>query len=347
MARIRGLLIATMMSVLIAACGGGGGNNGGTGGTGGPGGTTTTNPCLVAQLAGTAEVMAVGEVAASGAVADPESKKTLIDGNPRGRVFEARALHEDAVRKRAIANRAAFVAEDTPARRNITTPAPLSADVGEIAVIQDEGDLILPANPYDVRSTGLRFTRNGASYSLSRVDGNFRSTLGNRVTLSDDDSVNVTIPFSFPFYGTAQTAAFVNSDGNITFGEADKSSTERNVARVVTGPPRVAPFFADLDPSTGSGKVFVNAAPDGYTVTYCSVRAFDSSRVVTTQATLFPDGSIELKYSDAINIADSVVGLAPGHTADVALVDLTSSTASSSAAIAERFAAANSIDTFA
>src|SRR5215204_672662 len=330
MARIRGLLIATMMSVLIAACGGGGGNNGGTGGTGGPGGTTTTNPCLVAQLAGTAEVMAVGEVAASGAVADPESKKTLIDGNPRGRVFEARALHEDAVRKRAIANRAAFVAEDTPARRNITTPAPLSADVGEIAVIQDEGDLILPANPYDVRSTGLRFTRNGASYSLSRVDGNFRSTLGNRVTLTDDDSANVTIPFSFPFYGTAQTSAFVNSDGNITFGEEDKSSTERNVARLLTGPPRVAPFFTDLDPTTGTGRIFVNAASDQYTVTWCGVRAFDSTRVVTAQTTLFPDGSVEMKYGDTINVAETVVGVSPGHTGNVAVVDLSAGSGSGS-----------------
>ena len=29
------------------------------------------------------------------------------------------------------------------------------------------------------------------------------------------------MPFAFPFYGTAQTRAFVNSDGNITFGESD------------------------------------------------------------------------------------------------------------------------------
>jgi hypothetical protein len=54
-----------------------------------------------------------------------------------------------------------------------------------------------------------------------------------------------------------------------------------------------------------------------------------------------------MKYSDAINIVDVVVGISPGHTGDVALVDLSSSTASSSGAIAERFAQANTIDTFA
>ena len=84
------------------------------------------------------------------------------------------------------------------------------------------------------------------------------------------------MPFGFSFYGKTQTTAFVNSDGNITFEEADKSSTERNVARLLTGPPRVSPFLADLDPSTGSGRIFLNAAADQYTVTWCNVRGFDS-----------------------------------------------------------------------
>ena len=66
------------------------------------------------------------------------------------------------------------------------------------------------------------------------------------------------------------------------------------------------------------------------------------------QATLLPDGSVEMKFDDATNISDSiVVGISPGHTADVALVDLTAGNASGSGAIAERFAQATSIDTIA
>jgi predicted small secreted protein len=352
MLRIRALLTAVVLSSLLAACGGGSssggsGGTGGTGGSGGTGGTTPTNPCLTAMLADTGELAGIGEVAATGVTPDRGEKKALIDGDPRGRVYEARALHEAAQRKREALARAAAVTDEGFGRAAITSPAPVAEDVGEIAVVQDTGDLIVPANTYDLRSTGLRFSRNGSSYTLSRVDGNFRSTLGNRVTLTDDDSASVNIPFSFPFYGTGQTAAFVNSDGNITFGEADSTSTERNVARLVTGPPRVAPFFADLDPTTGVGKIFVNAASDGYTVTWCSVRGFDSNSTVTTQATLFPDGSVELKYSDAVNLRDAVVGIAPGHSGDIALVDLSTSTGSSAGAIAERFAQANSIDTFA
>ena len=81
----------------------------------------------------------------------------------------------------------------------------------------------------------------------------------------------------------------MNSDGNITFEEADKSSTERNVARLLTGPPRVAPFLADLDPTTGNGRIFVNAASDQYTVTWCNVRGFDSPRTITVAGHAAPE----------------------------------------------------------
>ena len=346
MLRARALVLAALLSVVVAGCGGGGGSSsGGSGNTGG--GTTTptpTNPCSTALLADTPDVAAIG-----GTASTPADKRTLLDGNPRGRRYEAVALNRWAEeRRRNQEIRAAVEAtsrgEQQPA---VTSPAPVAEDVGEIAVLQDTGDLILPLNPFDVRSTGLRFTRNGSTYALSKIDGTFRSTLGTRVTLTDDDSSQVSIPFAFPFYGTGQTAAFVNSDGNITLGEEDKASTERDLGRLVTGPPRIALFFADLDPSTGTGKIFVNATAAEYTVTWCSVRGFDSTRTVTAQATLLPDGSVEMKFGDSINIGDAIVGLSPGPTTDIALVDLSSGSASGAGAIVERFAQSNTIDTFA
>ena len=139
--------------------------------------------------------------------------------------------------------------------------------------------------------------------------------MGTRVTLTDDDSTAVAVPFGFSFYGQTQRAAFVNSDGNITFEEEDKSSSERNVARLLTGPPRVAPFLADLDPTAGSGRIFVNAAADQYTVTWCNVRGFDMIPSVSAQATLLPDGTIELKY-EGVNVPAGIVGLSPGRTGE-------------------------------
>ena len=109
--------------------------------------------------------------------------------------------------------------------------------------------------------------------------------------------MQVNVPFAFTFYDAPRTAAFVNSDGNVTFDEDDSASTDRNVARLLTGPPRVSLFLSDLDPTAG-GRIYVNAAADQYTVTWCAVRGFDSTRVVTAQATLLPSGAIEMKYGD-------------------------------------------------
>lgn len=214
-----------------------------------------------------------------------------------------------------------------------------AADAGEIALVADEGDLVLPPNAYDLANLGLRFSRNtSGGYDVRRVEGVFRPDLGAAVTLADDDSVDSGMPFAFPFYGTSQPRLYVNSDGNLTFEEADKSSTERNVARLLTGPPRVAAFLADLDPSKG-GKVFVKAAADRVTVTWCGVRGFESDRTTTVQATLLPAGVIEMMYGPDITLGDAIVGLSPGRTGDFRPVNLSDAeSGGGGGAVGERFA---------
>jgi hypothetical protein len=147
-----------------------------------------------------------------------------------------------------------------------------SQDINDLAVIEDDGRLILRANAFDLSGTGLRFEPGSGGYTVSKTEAAFRQSLGRRITLGDDDSRTETIPFSFEFYGRRFTSLFVNSDGNMTFEEADIASTARGLTRMMNGAPRLAPFFADLDPSAG-GRVFVNAAADAFTVTWCAVRS--------------------------------------------------------------------------
>jgi hypothetical protein len=321
------LLAATALGLLISACGG----SGSPPASNPPPPTTSENPCSTAAIEDDTEAPP-----ATGAAARAR-KTNVLDGSPRWRVLDALWTHREAERR----DRGA------PGDRRRLTPSRNTADVGEIAVVQDEGDLILPPNTYDLRSLGLRFTRNTAGgYDVVRIDGAFRSALGTRLTLTDDDSVNRAVPFTFSFYGRGETAAFVNSDGNITFGEADKSSTERNVARLLTGPPRVSPFLSDLDPTTGSGRIFLNAASDQYTVTWCNVRGFESPRTVTVQATLLPSGVIEMKFGATVNVTDAIVGLSPGKTGIFTPVNLSDPgpTAGGSAAVGERFAQQPQLD---
>jgi hypothetical protein len=329
---MRGVLPAFALLLLIACNGGSGPGNQNPNPNPPP---TTQNPCATASL----------EAGDSPVVAPPSSlsKKDVVDGNTRWRVLDALWTHREIQLRRG----ARIPPQSVGATDPLAPPAPPAADVGEIAVIQDTGDLVLPANVYDLVNVGVRFVRNGSGgYDASRIDGTFRSALGTRVTLTDDDSVNVNVSFSFTFYGQPQTSAFVNSDGNITFQEEDKASSERNVARLLTGPPRVAPFFADLDPTTGSGRVFVNAASDQYTVTWCNVRGFESTGTITAQATLLPDGAIEFKYAQ-IGLADTIVSVSPGRTGVFTPVNLSEAgpTAGGAGAVGERFAARGELDT--
>jgi len=310
-----------MVALLVSACGSSSGSSSN------PPPATSTNPCASAADEADQSEIAVppDELAAR-----RERKINVLDGNPRWRVLDALWTHREYLERD----------QRTPGERRTLSPRN-SADVGEIAVLQDEGDLILPPNTYDLRSLGLRFTRNGSGgYNVNRIDGNFRAALGRRLTLDDDDSAPGTMPFGFSFYGKGQTAVFVNSDGNITFEEADKSSTERNVSRLLTGPPRIAPFLADLDPTTGNGRVFLDAASDGYTVTWCNVRGFDTTRTVTLQTTLLPNGNIEMIYGATVNVGAAVVGLSPGRTGVFKPVNLSDAgpTDGGNGAVGERFA---------
>ena len=218
-------------------------------------------------------------------------------------------------------------------------------DIGEIAVLQDVGDLIVRANQFDLSDVALRFTPNGSGYDLTPASGAFRTTLGTRLVLEDDDTSGFDLPFMFNFYGTAQPRGFVNSDGNITFGEGDSASSDRSVSRFLAGPPRVSPFFADLDPTTGTGRLFLATGPDGVTVTWCNVRGFDLTETVTVQTTLLPTGVVEVRFA-AVNLKDAVVGLSPGHTGQFRTADLSAATgtAGPSTALGERFSQDTDID---
>jgi hypothetical protein len=316
---VRAALAALLL--IVTACGGGGNGSSSPPPSTNPPGSPPQDPCASIR----------SEAVLSDSA--PRDKPRPLDGTPTWRVLDALWTHRDAAIRRGRTAAAA-------------APAASTTDVGEIAVLRDQGDVILPANPYDLKSIGLRFTRNpSGGYDASRIDAAFRTTAGTQVTLRDDDSVRMDVPFSFPFYSGSERAAFVNSDGNITFRDADNASTERNVARLLTGPPRVALFFADLDPSAGGG-VLVNAAAEQYTVTWCNVRGFDSSDTTTAQATLLPDGSIEMRFASTIALPDAVVGLSPGNTGDFTPVDFTAqaSTAGGGAAVGERFSAQPQLD---
>ena len=327
---IRRMRIALALAFLTTACGGGGSST--------PPATTSPPP-----------------VASTGACTIPFEPSSLVErATPavkpestgdrrtrRGRVYEELWKHQAAVARQGTSDRS---------RPASIVPAATTEDIGQIAVMRDEGDLVIPANQFDLQSKGFVFARNGSGgYDVRPSSRAFQSAVGDKIPLDDDASARLALPFTFPFYAGRYTEAFLNSDGNVTFVSEDHASTDRNIARFLTGPPRIAAVFDDLDPSQSGGGVFRRNDSDAVTVTWCNVREFDSaSNVVNVQVRLGTDGSIEFIYGSTVTPSSAVVGVSPGETGIFAAVDVSTSSAGAlaggSGAIGERFSTQSDFD---
>jgi hypothetical protein len=181
---------------------------------------------------------------------------------------------------------------------------------GNVAMLVDQGDLILKENRLDLQGKGLEFQ---PGYAVSRVDRPLGAD-GDALSLGDDDSREVPLPFAFPFFGRSYDKVFVNSDGNLTFGAADNASTPRTLSRLVSGPPRAAPLLADLDPGAG-GRVTTTSRADAFSVKWTEVPQFEVPDKNTFEVTLFPDGRVAFSY-DATQLSttmeEAAVGIAAG-----------------------------------
>ncbi|HSH03363.1 MAG TPA: hypothetical protein VLL52_12650, partial [Anaerolineae bacterium] len=96
------------------------------------------------------------------------------------------------------------------------------------------------------------FAGGGATWAASEYDD--ISTTGTSISLTDDGSYELNLPFTFNFYGTNYTSIFVNANGIFTFGAAPttpNSYTPHALPSATTPNNLIAGFWADLDPSAG------------------------------------------------------------------------------------------------
>jgi len=234
-------------------------------------------------------------------------------------------------------------------RQALSAAAGATQDLGHVAVIEDDGTIVTQQNPFDLPALTLRLSPagTGGSYLLSQRQETIGSSFGSAVTLTDDDSREITFTggFRFPFFGTTYLSAFINSDGNLTFGQGDNTSIDRNLTRFNGGPPRIGGFYADLDPTTGRGGVFYNALPDRFVVTWDRIREFDGVTESSFQVTLFADGAFELVYG-GISAQSGIAGWSGGRNSQtLGLVDLSASSGILfSGPKAERFARTTELD---
>ena len=256
---------------------------------------------------------------------------------------ESLALHD--LNKRRLARREKSAVAALSAGKSSAAGAaqskPKVRKEGSVAVIDDDGTIILDENPFDFQKKGVKYTvKKKKNFKVTKTGGGIDGNFGDQVTLGDDDSVEITMPFKVKFYGKKYKKVWINSDGNLTFGAPDNASTSRDLQRMIIGAPRISPFFADLNPATaGAGNgVFLRFAGKKMIVTWFNVPEFGKNTTNTFQLVVFAKGTIQVKFQQ-MAAEQGIVGVAPGGGSGIQLLDYSKELpkTTKSVAVVERF----------
>jgi hypothetical protein len=129
------------------------------------------------------------------------------------------------------------------------------------------------------------------------------------LTMGDDNSIELPLGFTFSFNGVDYTTAFVNSNGNMTFGTGDTDFSE-SIGELLSDQPRIAPLWDDLSPNNGGNVSYAQEA-GSFILNFDSVPEFVSTGANSFTLTLRADGSYTIEYG-AISALDGLAGSSPG-----------------------------------
>ncbi len=296
--------------------------------------------------------------------------------------------HDDGEKKKGLSReqiaREAWVWHQVNQRRleemNALTTDFINQDINDISVIQDDGRLVIPANPFDLSGRSVQFNPGLSGYGITVTNATFDNNLGSKLDMTvspavnpkqgtepgDDAYIIQDLGFSFNFLGSTFSSVAVSSNGNLTFrpGGVNQSDFDEGAVSSIAslgefqeGLPRIAPYWHDLDArasvTTGGNGVFIRKDADRVVVTWNNIRDFPNDPTVDRgvhrfQVTLFNTGRIVFNYDFAQLTSQALAGITRGNASNIpALVNLNSPPSSLfTSAVAEFFSTDLMLDTF-
>lgn len=167
---------------------------------------------------------------------------------------------------------------------------------------------------FDLSNSGITLFWTGSGYAVTSGASAVVPPTGGALTLGDDVTVPVNLPFALPCSAGNVSAISLCSNGWLSFVPTSNVDLSETVAELLTGGPRLAFLWDDLNPAAGGT---VNAELDGlgvFHITFTNVPEFAVANQNSVQVSLSPNGNIELKYG-AVAILDTLVGLSTGVAA--------------------------------
>jgi hypothetical protein len=143
---------------------------------------------------------------------------------------------------------------------------------------------------------------------------------GTQVVLGDDSSIALALGFAYTFAGTSYTELHVGSNGFITFGAGDTDFSP-SVPEFLSGPPRIAPLWTDLDPTYGGTVTFGSNTYGLWEVRFQSIPPYN---IMTTNTFSVLASSSALCFDYGfIGSVDGLAGVSQGNNLGAGLpVDL-------------------------
>ena len=223
------------------------------------------------------------------------------------------------------------------------TAAPADTDTDGVALLADRGDLLVSRNPFDLDGRAVRLVPNGAGGYDAIALSLPLDMPATPLAVGEENTATVDLPFAFPFYGQRHRAALVSADGRVLFGAPDTGTGEKGLGRFLAGPPSVAAFFTDLDPSRG-GSITAGVQADRVVLVWSAVPGGGQINRNTFEIVLHASGEIDLVYG-TMESREAVAGVTPGGTLDLTRADLSAATpAGVAGALVERFSETEKVD---
>lgn len=123
-----------------------------------------------------------------------------------------------------------------------------------------------------------------------------------------------------PFYGVNYTNLHVNANGYVCFGSPDFSDFTPTMSEFISGPPRAAPFWTDLDQNVSGTTTVTTDTPQNGNPGYVrfdwnNVEGWTVSAHHTFWVILRTDGTIDMAYGQNHNpsLYDQITGIGPGN----------------------------------
>ena len=187
-------------------------------------------------------------------------------------------------REAAAAARAPFVPEAKGARRAARGPA-----VRGLAAKRGGGP---DGFGYTWSATG---EPGGPDYEWIDI-----ASSGTELSLGDDDSETVSLPFAFPYYGDFKTEVTVSSNGYLTFNASQGRSVSNAPVPTPDAPnDAIFPYWDDLHPANPNSpaRVLYDELADGrFVVSWLDVPHYPNDGAFSFQAVLSPGGRVLFQY---------------------------------------------------